>query len=147
MLPENQERYVAIFNRKLPKINPYYQNMQKLFSDKVKYPSKTVMDWLNCFAYVRTTRREIQAQASRYFTPVQHPADNAIDIHRKDVNKKPKGSDTVYKPQVSRSKFQQKKDKYHSNSNCWKCGSWKHDKNACDSKNPDCNQEKGQISL
>jgi hypothetical protein len=33
-----------------------------------------------------------------------------------------------------------KKDKYHSNSNCWKCDSWKHDKNTCDSKNPECNQ-------
>jgi hypothetical protein len=73
LLPDNQQTFIAILDRKLPKINPYYQDMQRIFvNDKVKYPKKTVMDWLNCFAYVRATGREIQAQASRFFPASQY---------------------------------------------------------------------------
>jgi hypothetical protein len=80
LLSEKRKRYSGIFNRKIAKNNPYYQDMQKLFSDKLRYPSETVLDWLHCFASVRTIGRELQAQAAKYITTVQYPVNDNIDI-------------------------------------------------------------------
>jgi hypothetical protein len=147
LLSVNQQICIKIINDKILKTNAYYQDIQYLFvNDKVKYPKETIDDWLNSFAFVRSEGRELQAKAARYFTANQHQPDktHVIDIPRKDMNKKSKGSDTGYgdnKPQASLTAFQKKKNRYNSSSNCYKCGSWKHDHKSCDSKHPDCNQD------
>jgi hypothetical protein len=56
-LPENQLRYVKMLKDKIGKQSPYTLDMNACFSDHKKWPSKTVSDWINCFAHIRANVR------------------------------------------------------------------------------------------
>jgi hypothetical protein len=146
-LPENQSRFVKMLKDKIGKQSPYTLDMNACFSDHKKWPSKTVSDWINCFAHVRANVRLIQSRAARY-GPVTSDSINNDPIKRQKNNNgnrsdrsERESSKNDDKASARKSEFDRKKNHYNASNNCYKCGSWLHKRADCTSKNPDCNKE------
>jgi hypothetical protein len=83
--PEKQKRYFDELLKKILFKNVYRLDMQVLFTeDAENYPSKSILDWINCFAYVRDNARYCLDKSIRYGTAM------VTDLEKKYEKNRPK---------------------------------------------------------